>query len=82
MLARASSKLLTRTSRSGNGVTVSSRVRNTIFRNSKISRATLTGRESELYRIDEDEDLNSHRCSQVKRYNIATFFTPDKQDKI
>lgn len=82
MLARASSKLLTRTSRTGNRVTVSSRVRNTIFRNSRISRATITGRDSELYRIDDDEEMSTHRCSQVKRYNIATFFTPDKQQKI
>jgi len=78
MLARASSKLLTRTSRTGNQVTVSARVRNTIFRNSRISRATITGRDSELYRIDDDEEMSTHRCSQVKRYNIATFFTPDK----
>ena len=30
--------------------------------------------------MDEETDfLSSHRCSMVKRYNMPTFFTPDKQ---
>ncbi len=29
--------------------------------------------------MDEETDfLSSHRCSMVKRYNMPTFFTPDK----
>jgi len=25
-----------------------------------------------------NENIASHRCSQVKKYNMPTFFTPDK----
>jgi len=42
-----------------------------------------------FYNVDEasmDEDPEaahaSHRCSQVKRYNLPTFFTPDKRISI
>jgi hypothetical protein len=29
--------------------------------------------------MDEETDFqSSHRCSMVKRYNMPTFFTPDK----
>lgn len=44
-----------------------------------------TARDSELYyyvdegSLDEESESNaSHRCSMVKRYNMPTFFTPDK----
>src|SRR5438132_13014951 len=81
MLARASSRVLTNSHR--NRSTISSRVNNQIRKGSRISKTT--GRESELYYyVDEgslDEDSvsqASHRCSMVKRYNIPTFFTPDK----
>lgn len=44
-----------------------------------------TNRDSEIYyNIDDgsmDEEIGnsaSHRCSMVKRYNMPTFFTPDK----
>ena len=56
-------------------------------KNSRISRmlAASTNRDSDLlYNIDEgsmdEETANSasHRCSMVKRYNMPTFFTPDK----
>lgn len=43
------------------------------------------GRESEIYyyvdegSMEEDSEVAaSHRCSMVKRYNMPTFFTPDK----
>ncbi len=52
---------------------------------SRISKAQITGRDSEaMYNIDDgsvDEEsdfLSSHRCSMVKRYNMPTFFSPDK----
>ena len=52
---------------------------------SRISKAPTTpGRESELYNVDDasmDEEtdfMSSHRCSMVRRYNMPTFFTPDK----
>jgi hypothetical protein len=45
----------------------------------------MPGRESELmYNVEdgsmdeENEFLTSHRASMVKRYNMPTFFTPDK----
>ena len=44
------------------------------------------GRESELYYYmdegsldEESESFASHRCSMVKRYNLSTFFTPEKE---
>ena len=84
MLSRASSKLLTSAK---NRVTGGSRVNPSIGRgkNSRISRMVMsTNRDSEIYyNIDEgidEESANtaSHRCSMVKRYNLPTFFTPDK----
>lgn len=53
--------------------------------NNNYNYALSSGRDSEIMcnvddaSIDEETDFaNSHRFSIVKRYNIPTFFTPDK----
>lgn len=89
MLQRASSRLLTSNRNRG---TQGSKFNGSILGkggNGKVSRISKmvlsTNRESDInYYIDEgsldEESTNSasHRCSMVKRYNMPTFFTPDK----